>query len=669
MNFKNSIAIIGAGCVLPGARNTDEFWKILCEGKSQFCSLPEERWPKNVYFDPENKQGDSTYSDLASFVADDLFFYSQSSLPRGHQMMLKALKEAVAPLPLDEIRKKRVAVVLGCMNPEEGAAVSLVKAQEKSLIEELKYKKVLSANELTTFEQEFNKWFPKSSESKDIHFPSSLAFYIHRELGTKGLAFCADSACGSSLTAIDLACLLLESREVDLVITGGVEANLGIETYIPFSRLGVLAQKKSLPYDSRSEGIVQGEGAVLFVLERLSDTQKKEKEIWGLIEGIASSSNGSSSSLFSPSKESQKANFVELEKVATDHPIYIEGHGTGTIAGDQSELEALSEVFQKKVFLGSVKAIIGHTKGAAGAAGLLKCLLSIRHSYIPPSAYFENSCLKTGMGNVIINSKGKNIKKNEEPIQMRVCSAGFGGANYYLSLKEYKDQPPLGEEAISSSGDPVIIAFSQVPFFDEIPSCRYHEWKIPPNLAEHLDFAQLGALRAFDLALEKSLISKELLQKHKTCMISASHTRTEKIEKLNRALQFKKIEGQDFAFQKKLKEYRNGLVKLDETSCQALNSMVSGRVANAFDLKGTNFHIDADFSSLGYSLKMGRLMLEHQRAEMVIVLGIEETPEELPFLISRKSVSCWVITSQEIATKETLPQLGSLGEVLISHER
>ena len=674
MRFKENIAIVGAGCVLPGARNTSDFWKILCEGRHQFRSLPGNRWNKDIYFDPEKNQGDSSYSDLAAYVADDLFFDSNSDLPRGHQMMLTALREAVAPFDRDQFRKRRVAVVLGCMNPEDEASVSLVKAQKNSLMEEMSRRASQLSFETESFLKEFDKCFQDTTESLDIHFPSSLAYHVHRELGTKGLSFCADSACGSSLTAIDLACLLLESGEVDLVVTGGVEANLGIETYVPFSRLGVLARTRSLPYDAKSEGIIQGEGSVLFVLERLSDAQDAERDIWGLIEGITSSSNGAKASLFSPSQESQKVNFSALEATLVGrHPIYIEGHGTGTLVGDRAELEALKEVFSPiptKVLLGSVKAIIGHTKGTAGAAGLLKCLLSLRHSFIPPSTYFENACSESGMGNLEINLSGVELGKNDVPLQMRVCSAGFGGANYYLALSEHKksNHPHLEKGTIISSEASVLVAFSQVPFFAQTSENKYQDWKIPPHLANHLDFAQISALTAVELALEKSLISKKMVQKLKTCVISASHTRTNKMEKISHVLQLKKVENPEYSFQEILRKYRNELVKLDQTTCQALNSMISGRVANAFDLAGTNFHIDADFSSLGYSLKMGQQMINQKRAEMVILLGIEEIPGDVPYLISRQSVSCWVLTSPQTAEELSLPQLGSVSEVLVCHE-
>lgn len=666
MKLGQPIAIIGAGCVLPGAGNTEAFWKILCEGNDQFRTLPQYRLSPSIFLDSTNKSVDTTYSTLAAFVDDEIFYDEQSSVPRGHQMVLKALREAVHPLGNDFFKTKRVAVVLGCMNPEDKAASSLIFTQKKELVKSLKER---SSEHFDTneFSETFDRLFRQEQDCLEIHFPSSLSFYVHQELGTKGLSFCADSACASSLTAIDLTSLLLESGEVDVVITGGVEANLGVETYVPFRHLGVLARKNCLPYDSRSEGIVQGEGAVIFVCERLSDVEKESQPVLGVIEGITSSSNGAKASLFSPSFESQQINFQNLEKeLGGQPPLYIEGHGTGTPVGDEAELKALTKAFAgspQKIYLGSVKSLIGHTKGTAGAAGILKCLLMMKYSCIPPSHYFQKANSRGEIGSLEINVEGINLKNQSKIKRMRVCSSGFGGANYYLALTEYEAGTNRIKATSRATERPVIIAFSEVPFKESVPKEQMANWKISPHLFSELDQGQISALHATELALDKSLISKSLVSSLNTCIITASHTRTDKIEKLMTALQLKKMLGSGLPWNQDLQNYRDSLVKWDETTCQSLNSMISGRISNAFDCKGINFHLDADFASLGYALAISEKLLTFHRSDMVMILSVEEIPQHPPSSVLRKSTACWLLTSQELAREFSLPQLRSLDEV------
>jgi len=673
LKYKDPIAVIGAGCVLPGAPDVSSFWKLLLAGENQFNPLPESRLPSLFFTEPGLTQNDSTYSNLAAFVRDDYFFDPQNPLPRAHQMTLKALKEAVTPLGEGFFKSKKVAVVLGCMNPEDLASKSLMRGKYTELREQIINKTFEITNDRKLLEAEFNKLFQFSAMEPCIHYPTSIADSIHQFLNTRGLSLCADSACASSLTAIQIANLLLESDEADVVITGGVESHLGIETYVLFSRLGVLAQNHCLPYDSRSEGIVQGEGAVIFVLERLKENKNKTFHPWGVLDGITSSSNGSKSSLFSPSFESQKRIFEELNSDLSEAPVdYIEGHGTGTPVGDSAELKALGEAFSRSktpVYLGSVKSLIGHTKGTAGAAGLLKCFLSIKHRTVPPSKYFQNNVHLQNIEPLFINAKPISLPLRAEPIRMRVCSAGFGGANYHLAISEClsdskKKRAPQNTPPKEMT---YLVAHSQIPFQEGGKSFAKVKWKIPPKDLPNLDVSQLSGLLAVDKAFGRSLITDLPFEKDKIVVITASHTRTEKIESLMKILHLRELT--PFVrkhFPKQLDVFeaeRKSLIELDETICQCLNSMTSGRISNELDFRGPNFHIDADFASLGYAIKVAEMMLQSQSVELVIVLAVGESLGEHPSLIQRETMSCWAFSSAISAAKYSLPRLGELSKI------
>ncbi|MSP18018.1 MAG: hypothetical protein EXR74_00435 [Bdellovibrionales bacterium] len=674
MKYLEPIAIIGAGCVLPGAANTEEFWNLLRSEKDQFRSLTDKRWSQSVFLSQDDQDSAGSYSNRAAYIDESLFFDSCSLIPRTHQMMLKALKESIQSLGINFFKGKRVGVVLGCMNPGDESSDAFMKAQLPDLKKSLTKTEFKDDKKRELLDLGLESLFSHASRDPWVHYPSSLSFLVHQYLQTQGISFCADSACASSLTAIDLAVQLLESNEIDVAITGGVEGNLGIETYVPFSRLGVLAKENCLPYDSRSDGIIQGEGSVIFVLQRLENSRKEGATILGILEGLTSSSNGSKASLFSPSLESQKKIADELSSnLGFPRVDYIEGHGTGTPVGDLAELTALRDSFSASptpIFMGSVKALIGHTKGAAGAAGLLKCLLSIKHRIIPPSGYFKASPLGEGISPLKVNTTEVALIDSASPLHMRVCSAGFGGANYHLSITEYIEAqaPPILAPAVLKLQSISLIAHSEISFEREFNSSQMHVWKIPPNVLGSLDCSQVQGLQAVEEALERSLISLDVFDKTQIGTISASHMRTNKIESLTTALHLKRLEPlfeADFSPEvKAIRDFSSSLINLDETSCQSLNSMTSGRVSNEYDLQGTNFHIDADFGSLSYAIKTAELMLRSQRAQIVIVLGVGETIQEDPILTKRETMSCWIFTLTDFAKSNSLPNLGELGKVV-----
>ena len=671
MVFREPIAIIAAGCLLPCAVDISAYWRLLISGKNQFRKLAKERFHPDVFLSPEFNSPDTSYSDQAAFVDDSSFFSKEDPLPRGHQMLLKALKEAVDPLPNGYFSGKKIQIILGCMNPEDLSAESLLKAEQKEIIEAILNQGKTRSESLSIIEKQFEDLFGNASTDPSIHYPSSLGTVVHDFLKTHGPAYCADSACASSLTAIELAALTLDSRETDLVISGGVESNLGIETYVPFSHLGVLSRNQCLPYDERTDGIVQGEGAVVFILKRLSDALKAKLPIWGVIEGISSSSNGSKASLFSPSFESQKRIFDGLNQELGQSKVhYVEGHGTGTPVGDLAELTALRDAFSSAadpIYLGSVKSLIGHTKGAAGAAGLLKCLLAIKHRTIPPSPYFKQTPLREKSKPFLINSTAISVGDVAEPLRMRVCSAGFGGANYHLAIREFQGEMQGLPQTVVPQDEICLVGFSQVSFNLSEPQLKGYSWKIPPNLLSNLDTSQVYSLLALEKAIESSLISFERLDKTQICIISASHTRTTKIENLTRNLQLKKLEKallvSHFPEAALIKNYRSSLITLDETSCQSLNSMTSGRVANEFDLQGCNFHLDADFSSLPVGIKVAELLLRNGKCQMVILFNVGESTKDNPILISREAMSCWIFSTKRFSQNQMLPMLGTLDTI------
>ncbi|NBV51159.1 polyketide synthase, partial [bacterium] len=608
---------------------------------------------------------------LAAVVEDSLFVNSGSALPRLHQMLDQALEEALEMVPWrPKIENKKTGVFLGCMSAEDTAGNVYLKARKQLLLEEITKDLDGPQDSQTSLKEVFENCFGESHPEMDAQksFTNSLAAWVHQKLNTQGPALCLDSACASSLSALDVTVQYLRSGLVDVGISGGVEGNLGLEAFIPFSKLGVLSQGKSLPFDSRTDGIIQGEGAVVFVLQRLSDALQNDSPILGVIRGISCSSNGSKASLFSPSSEEQsRLSAINNKKYGTQDLIYIEGHGTGTRVGDEAELKALENSFSGKenpIYLGSVKALIGHTKGAAGAAALLKCLLSLKHRMIPPSPYFKQ--FPEGVpGKVLQINQAVLPFPLDAPagVQMRVNSSGFGGANYQLVLSSFQDHLPESLETKKELPQLAVCGFSEVHFSSVSTEIQRYKWKIPPNQIAQLEVSQMAALVAVKAALEKSLIPVKALNPERTVVIYAGVSRSPGMESILESLGMRTLASVSEIHERvraKMLELSREKHEFSENSCQAICSMVSGRIAQEFNLTGVNYHLDADFASSGYAFLQAQVLLQLQAADTVIVIASQEYPQNNPLLLNRERMQAWVLCTQDQAEAKDLPNLGTV---------
>lgn len=669
MNSFEPIAILSAGCVLPGASDVKAYWNLLMAGKDQFSFISDNRWPLTPYYDPNFRSPDSTYSHRAALINDTFFLDPKVPLPRTHQMFLKALKEALIPFETNLFSESKTGTILGCMNPGDESSKSLLKSHinsTKQKLTQINWSNNLSIEDVLSYWESF---LSSASLDPKIHYPSSIAKLANDYLRVEGLAFCVDSACASSMTAIDVSCQLLHQRKLDFAISGGIEGNLSLETFIPFSHLGVLSRNHCLPFDSRSDGIIQGEGAVVFVLERLEDAIKAAHPILGVIENITSSSNGSNASLFSPSFEHQSVIYKKMNEALNEYsPDFIEGHGTGTPVGDLAELTALLHSFEataKPIYLGSVKSLIGHTKGTAGAAGILKALLTIQNRTIPPSSYFEKSVNGSQLLPLIINTEPVQLPKDATPIKTRINSSGFGGSNYHLSLKEALLDEMVPSYKPKKTPQPIcLVAYSCVPFSSEKFTELRPNYKIPPNILAKLNPSQTLGLLAITEALERSLIELTLFDSSRIGVISASITRTTKIEALTEAIYLKELEP---FFSKSLPEdlakfqgLRSSLTAFDESSCQSINSMTSGRLTHELNLHGVNFHVDADFNSKEHAFLVAQLFLQNENWDLAVILATEESPLADSIQMIRSEMSCYLFALESFAIKNALPVLGAL---------
>lgn len=286
--------------------------------------------------------------------------------------------------------------------------------------------------------------------------PARIAYHLNLQ----GPAMAVDTACSSSLVTIHLACQGLWSGETEMALAGGVFLQATPGFFQVANRAGMLSPDgKCYSFDARANGFVPGEGVGVVVLKRLSDAMRDGDHIHGVIAGSGINQDGRSNGLIAPNGRAQERlqrAVYDRFKINPETIQVIEAHATGTLLGDSIEFGAITRSFReytdKKQFcaLGTVKTNIGHAATAAGVAGVLKLLLSLKHRQIPPSLHFEkgNPAIDLASGPFYVNTELKEWSVGaDETRRAAISSFGFSGTNAHLVIEQ---APPLGRAAVPS---------------------------------------------------------------------------------------------------------------------------------------------------------------------------------------------------------------------------
>ncbi|HNV71277.1 MAG TPA: acyltransferase domain-containing protein, partial [Candidatus Ozemobacteraceae bacterium] len=258
-----------------------------------------------------------------------------------------------------------------------------------------------------------------------------------------------DAACASSLSALNLAVLELASRRCDLVVTGGVDTFNDIFMYMCFSKTPALSPTgHARPFSADCDGTTLGEGIGMVVLKRLADAQAAGDRVYAIIKGVGTSSDGKGKAIYAPSSQGQMKALRRAYEQAGVTPQQIgllEAHGTGTKVGDQIEISALREVYPSPenqrpyCGIGSVKSMIGHTKAAAGVAGLIRVSLALYHKVMPPTLKISKPApgvMDNDSPFFLLGERHPWFINGYQPRRAAVSSFGFRGSNYHAVLEE-----------------------------------------------------------------------------------------------------------------------------------------------------------------------------------------------------------------------------------------
>lgn len=294
--------------------------------------------------------------------------------------------------------------------------------------------------------------------------PSMGVGRIAHLLDLRGPALALDTACSSGLVAVYSALQSLRLGQCDLALAGGVNVIASAQSFVALSSLGVLAPDGLCKaFDACADGFGRGEGCVMFVLKRLDQAREDRDPILAVIAGAAVNHDGRSSSLTAPSGPAQEAAAREaLAEAGWDgaEVDYLEAHGSGTPLGDPIELEAAMAVYgrdDRALLVGSAKSNFGHLEAAAGALGLLKAALVVRHREVPAHLHFRSlhPGLQRFASRLHIPAQLTELP-GVGPCRAAVTSLGMGGTNAVMLV----EGAPTLVRAVSPEEDESVLCLS-----------------------------------------------------------------------------------------------------------------------------------------------------------------------------------------------------------------
>jgi acyl transferase domain-containing protein/NAD(P)H-dependent flavin oxidoreductase YrpB (nitropropane dioxygenase family)/NADP-dependent 3-hydroxy acid dehydrogenase YdfG len=443
------VAIVGMSCVLPGAPNIETFWSNIVSGVDAITEIPPGRFDTDAYYSQDTKARDSIYSRTGGFVADVPFDPMRYGIPPNslasidplQLLMLVTVDEALrdAGYHRRKFARERTSVMLGFSGGLGELGVN--------------YAARSSLSQFATVPPEVMERLPEWTEdSFPGILPNVAAGRVANRFNLSGVNFNVDAACASSLAAIYVAVRELANGDSDMVITGGIDSGQNPFGYLCFSRVTALSSRGHCStFDQSADGIAISEGVSVVVLKRLEDAERDGDRIYAVIRGVAGSSDGRGRSMTAPRPEGQIVALRRAYEQAGFSPStvgMIEAHGTGTVAGDASELSSLMELFKaagapvRTCAVGSVKSMIGHTKAAAGVTGLIKAALALHQRVLPPTLNVSNPNPKLLESDspFYLNTEAQPWAGNGLPRRAGVSAFGFGGSNFHAVLEEYRDE-------------------------------------------------------------------------------------------------------------------------------------------------------------------------------------------------------------------------------------
>jgi acyl transferase domain-containing protein/NAD(P)-dependent dehydrogenase (short-subunit alcohol dehydrogenase family) len=478
------IAIIGMASVFANAKNLDQYWDNIFEAVDSIIDVPESRWAIDDYYSDDKKAADKTYCKRGGFIPELDFDPMEFGLPPNILELTdiaQLLSLVVARDVLNDAGigdgsgydRDKIGITLGVGGGQKQIS-PLTSRLQGPILEKVLKASGLDAEDTAMIIEKFKKAYIPWEENS---FPGMLGNVISGRIANRfdfgGTNCVVDAACAGSLAAIKLAVSDLLEHRSEVMISGGVCCDNSPFMYMSFSKTPAFTTNDDVrPFDEDSKGMMVGEGIGMMAFKRLEDAERDGDRVYAVLKGIGTSSDGRFKSIYAPRPDGQAKALKRAYLDAGFAPEtcgLIEAHGTGTLAGDAAEFGGLTKHFSQDneqlqhIALGSVKSQIGHTKSAAGSAGMIKAVLALHHKVLPPSINIDQPGTSLNIENspLYLNSMTRPWMPREDGIPRRagVSSFGFGGTNYHMVLEEYQPKQS-GQYRINNVPQSILVTAS-----------------------------------------------------------------------------------------------------------------------------------------------------------------------------------------------------------------
>ncbi len=314
------VAVVAFGAILPDAPDASIFWRNILNSTYSISKVPDARWQSDLYYDPDPRVPDKTYSNIGGFVKDYAFEPLKWRIPIPplvQQAMDHSQKWGIATtrqmlmqygVPERDVDRDRTAVILGNAMAGERHYITTLRIRLPEFLKALEaapsFRSLPGGVQQAMLEEAAERFKGTIPTITEDTMPGELANVIAGRIANifnfRGPNFISDAACASSFAALQSAVDGLNAHRFDAAVTGGIDAGMGVEAYVKFCKVGALSPDGSRPYDAGANGFVMGEGGVVFLLKRLEDAERDGDQIFAVIRGIGSSSDGKGKGITAP---------------------------------------------------------------------------------------------------------------------------------------------------------------------------------------------------------------------------------------------------------------------------------------------------------------------------------------------------------------------------------
>ena len=372
------IAIVGMSGRFPDSASHELFWDLLEKGLDVHRPVPADRYPVDSHTDPTSRKKNTSHTPFGNFIENpglfDARFFNMSPREAAQtdpmqRLMLVTAYEAmemggIVPGRTPSTKHDRIGTFYGQTSDD--------------------WREINAAQDIDTY---------FISGGVRAFGPGRLNYFFK----WSGPSFSVDTACSSSFAALNIAITALRAGECDTAFAGGANVLTNPDIFSGLSRGHFLSKTGSCKtFDNDADGYCRGDGVATIIIKRYSDAISDKDPILGVILGTGTNHSAEAVSITHPCAENQAFLFDKvLKEAAVDcrDVNYVEMHGTGTQAGDGIEMESVSSVFAPRdrkrrpdqpLYLGAVKSNIGHGEAVSGVSALIKVLMMLQKSAIPP---------------------------------------------------------------------------------------------------------------------------------------------------------------------------------------------------------------------------------------------------------------------------------------------